>query len=1259
MEFKKYVRSNKIVKCVKFELVPIGNTRDAIERQKVIEEDAKRKENAAVAKKVSDSFIREFLDEYGNSAEFEWEELYNAYGDAEKYNNVAQKISEKMAKELPLALNAYISRFLKANGCDKAEVKWNSASYVDIVLPLYASLHPEYRSDNTMAAVKSLEHSSSVMFKRYFAGYEKILCGVKHGSVAMRAMENFSTLCINKHLYETACTDTRLRLDNFEKMTNIAMMNSCLSQQGIDQYNENIGGKYGTDGQIIHPGLNQMVNEWNQKNPDKKIPLFRKMKKQILSETEPAFKIEAIRSNEELLETFHILQEKSASMQENLGMVVNSIGTEKGYPVKKIYVTQVCQRKIAKKLTGKYDYFERLIEEKVIEEVKLEYFNKKGRIKDKLTKKDEKTVADMMKKHISSIYEMDEILSGVSEITVEQFFLEEYQDIAARKERALVELNACEFWNNKQKPSWDENKVIQDYMDAILEFVHMKKCFVTDIQKVDVDVFFSYNIQSMDEDSQQIVKLYNMVRNYITRKNEIEAKEKRIQLCFGRPVHFEQMWQNKQSGKFGNLDAALLEAEGKYYYIVPAALNSEKLNFPITEEPQRGENYNYLSTKKNLKLSMSLPKMTFKSPAAMKQYEATDEEFKVLVGDSTMMVSKKMYEDYEAKTFRESKEALIALINYGKEYITKDKSFREYDFSSLRSAEEYKNYGEFCAEVDAVAFKTTRKYISKELVDSAVERGDLYMFLIKNADMYKPEGHAKDITSIRLRELMESMFNGSVDIIINNSPAIHYRDKITEAVDVHPKGSMLVNKMTTDGRTIPGDIYLELCDFYNGKKDSLSAEESAYNEKVSVKESTFAHIKDRHYTREMFTVTFSYTMNKAVSNEHTIYTLNEKVRNDIRENGCNIMSVIRGVDNLLYYVILGQDGKVIESGDLNTVGSTNFYEKLSILGRQRYIDGKNWKFEKKVAELKDCYLGQVCRKIAKIAVANNAIICVDRISEKVRNRFSAFDCQVYKKFENQLVATLADFYDISLDKNEPGGASNPLQLAVKDDNTFQNGIIFYVQEANVRNVCMKTGFVNLLSTFNISTVPAKMKFLTRMSDIYYDGLKDEYVFEFSWDKLGCTLGESEIPLYKGMNKVWQVRTNMTRYKRNKEKKCYEEVNGTELIKAYISKKHKEMIGKRIDVTELDAQGVNLLFEMFTLFINGYLPRMNDEESAYISPVSGWTNIGRMAYDEMTALQLARKVSLTIRKIMQGKEGKDISATRVEWLNYLLENAENQ
>lgn len=190
------------------------------------------------------------------------------------------------------------------------------------------------------------------------------------------------------------------------------------------------------------------------------------------------------------------------------------------------------------------------------------------------------------------------------------------------------------------KPAWDDNQKIQDYLDHVIAISRMLKYFYTDLMNEKVDPIFVEELQMFDDSKDKIVKSYNMIRNYCTTKTELTAKEKRIQLCFGRPVHFEQTWNNKQEGKFGNLDAALLEFDGLYYYIVPAAKNKRKLNFPVTDIPQEGVNYHYLSTKKSIKLSMALPKMTFKSPAAVKKYAETEEPFTINIGNSTMTVSK-------------------------------------------------------------------------------------------------------------------------------------------------------------------------------------------------------------------------------------------------------------------------------------------------------------------------------------------------------------------------------------------------------------------------------------------------------------------------------------------------------------------------------------------------------------------------------------------------------------------------------------------
>lgn len=1255
MNFEKYIKNNKIVKASTFELVPVGRTREFIEKHNTLQEDAVRKENAGIVKIIADAFIKDFLKEFGHGISYDWNKLYAivTMGTTDEIKSESEKFKELIAKEATKALNDYINFFLKANGYNEKVIKRDTSDFVDVALDMYCYVNKEFDKPLYHDAIKSMCGAFSSLFKKYNISYEKIIGGTKAGSIAFRTYENYNTFCLNKKTVERILTVfPDLVID--EMFVNTDDTSFCMSQEGIDKYNSFIGDLYNADGELIRRGINFKINEWNQNNKDKKerLPLLIKMKKQILGDAQKSFTVDTISTKQEFVEMMEKIRSLDASVTEETRKIVSNL--KNGYYINKsVFVTRAGCANLAHKF-AKWNCFEVIKKEAMEDKIKADFFAEKGRVKKALTQKDEKEVEKALSNMTCSIAELNDMAGTQTSQTMETIIFGMFEKAVSKKEEAYRELKQLSMWETDNKPTYNDNEFIQKYLDAVLNVCHITKLFCINDSALEMDMVFVEDVDNISASKKDIVKGYNMVRNYLTKKNENEAKAKRIQLCFGRPAHFEQKWDNKQAGKFGNVDAGLIEYNGLYYFIVPASKTTRKLNFPLSDMPHEGENYNYLSTKKTSGLVKCLPKMTFKSAEAYRHYETTDSEFDIPVGDLTITVSKKMFDDYNNKTFRESKEELVKLIDFGKEFIAKSPIYTPYDFSGLKPSEEYANYNDFCNEVDSIAFRVNRLYVSKKLVDEAVEDGNLYMFMINSQDMYKSHDKKQNITSKRFNAIMNAMFTADNTIIINNAPTNYYRPAIIEAEDKHPVGSMLVNKLTTDGKTIPSEIYLELCAFYNGKKNTLSPQASAYNEKVSVKKSTFAHIKDKHYTEEKFSITSTYTINKSLTKATSVYELNEQVKEDIRNNGCNVMSIIRGIDNLLYYCIVDENGNKIEAGNLNAVGGADFYEKLTVLSSQRYIDAKNWKYEKKVAELKDTYLGQVCRKIVKIALENNAVISIDKISENIKNKYSAFDNRVYKKFEAKLTSALANYYNTELADNEVGGSLNPLQLAVEGADTMQNGILFHVSETSIRNICMASGYINLLNTFNITTIKQKLQFLNNISRIYYDETKDVFVFEFTWEKLGCSLKNDEIKLYNGMDKVWKVNTRLTRYRKNRETKKYEEVDGTQTLKNMIREHHPDMIDKDIDVTKLSSQEIQTVYEIFTLYANGYLPKLNaDDESGYISPVTDWSNIGTMSYDEMTAYQLARKTLLTINKIKQGLDNKQLVVYRTEWLNSLL------
>lgn len=1252
MNFKNFTKMNQVVKAAKFELVPCGATRDFLELHNVIESDTTRKNSISLVKEITDDFIRKYLSTFKN-ADYDWNSLEKLTG-APEYRSASEKVKEVIAADVTKKFAAYINEFAQSNEITNS-ISWPSADFIETLLPIYVAKSNDFNNAKYTDALKSLEKASTALFRHHFVRYNLMLSGTKHGSVAERVYENFNIFLYNKALFEKYEECLALNGDYSYMFSNADNMNTFVSQTGIDKYNTAIGAEYNESGECITEGLNQIVNKYNQNHPDSKIPLFKQMYKQILIESASAFDVAFIDNEHDFKEKLNCFHTLSLDIVKDAGEFIGAVKKENS--LQNIYVTVACKRDISNSICGEWNYVDNIQTLTLSDNIRQKYLTDKGKAKASLTQKDEAEIRREVNTKALSIAELNKMLSENGFAGAQHYFACLYEKYCDELKESYKRMANSNFWNKEVKPQWEENKFIQGYIDSALAIANIVQNFVTDITRVDCDVTMAEQVDKLQAERKELNKLYNMIRNYLTKKPEQDAKKKSAQLMFGRPNHLVQAWQNKQAGKFGNPDAAILEYDGKFYYMVSAA-EKQKLAIPIVERVGKKigvEYYNYLSTKKNVKLSMALPRQTFASKKALELYKAAkydDEEFEIPVGNSFMTVSKRLYNDYATKTFRQDSMAKNALINYAKDFIMKDNAFKEYDFSSLKDANEYLSYGEFCDAVDAIAFKVEGKYISKAAVDAGVNEGRLYLFLIKNQDMYKPREKCKDKTALRFRAVIERIFDGDNSIILNNAPQIVYRPAVIEKRDVHPVESVLVNKLTSDGHKIPEEEYREIYEYYNGRCATLSESAAAYINRVITKKSDFSHIKDAHYTREMFTITITYTINKGVASPVSGYELNKRVLENMKADGYNVMAVIRGTDNLLYYRINKQDGTEIKSGDLNTVGGVNYLERLNLLGSERHERQKNWdyKMEDKVAKTKDQYLSQICNEIAKIAIENNAVIIVDLLSMKAKSKAPGFDDKVYAKFEERLVRTLSDYCNTAIPDKEPGGVINPIQLATADNlKGYQNGIVFFVSTAMTRNICPDTGFVNILSTRNICTLSAKRKCLESMNAIRFNKDCELFEFEFSFDKIGSYFTQDKIPT--NINKIWTIKTTGTRKNYDIQKHRYDVVS-TETLTECLSDE-KDALDKNgvIDAAKLSNKAVNIFYSVFSAYLNGY-GRNEQGVSVYISPITGWSNIGKISYDAMTTEVVLRKGNVMIAKLLEGKKGSEAVVITNEWYDIL-------
>ena len=1253
MKFEKYIKHHKVVRSMQFELIPVGNTRATIERDHTIEEDRERIEAAKRIKEIADAFYREVLDEFASEASFDWEELYELYQrretERDKYVRSCEDLKELIAKTLTNFVNNYLKRFLKENGESDAGVNMLSSKFVDVVIPCYIDKHEEYQNEQTERYVQLIKGTSTATFKKYFTGYEKIFCGTGMGSVAGRMIENFEIVCNNIFIYKfnekivPGCSGNRELLD-------VSVVNSLIGQQGIFRYNEMISGSYDSEGKRLTNGYNVDINLYMQKNKGVRLLNMRKAKKQILSMQKKTFLVEKINGMEDFQAILHefvrIEEEETTLLSETIGR----IGEE--YMRNGICINPG-SLSTASNMYDRWNTIRDIILEYEEETYLADYLASKGRIK-KLNKTDKARIEKKVKNKAYTLAEM-EILLG-SKIRDES--ITEVIQSTLRKNisyKNVAKENIVTILNKKEKLTTDETRRLRRYLDYVLKVSNFWRLFLLEQRDDDTiyDAEFADRILDAKEKAAVLNDYYNKMRNFVTRKTN--DKEERVALCFGRAAHFEQMWKNKQEGKFGNVDAALIEKEGVFYYIVPAAKNTSKLNFPILDSGEDGD-YHYLFTRKGGKLAMFGASLTFKSKAALNGYETHeyDEKFEIPCGNGTVQVSKEFYDKYEQKLFRTDRDFLNEVLDLYRKLICIHPGFSNINTAFLRRNEDYPNLGAFCNEVDSMNFSVEKKFLESKKVDEAVEHGNLLMFRISSQDIYKDDEDMKDKYSVILTEAFHCMESGEPSVIINNSPNIYYRGPLIPVDDMHPIGTVLVNKRTDEGKQIPDGVYLSLCEYVNGEKskEELSYEELLYLSHVITKKSDRAHIKDRRYTKEMFYMQVSCTVNKDVSEEINEKKLNLKVRKDIRENGCNIMSVIRGTDNLLYYYICEPNGKKIEAGPLNIVGDTDYLDKLETLDRIKNVDQRDWVYEMTVSTLKDTYLKMITWEIAKKAIENNCVICIDWISDKVKDKHARFDAQVYKKFEKRLCETLSCYCDTRIERGKPGSVLNPLQLALVDGGTHQNGIIFYTSSAYLKNIS-PSGFVpSLIDTYNKNSVASKLSFLSRMREIKYN--VDEGVFEYSFtiSELGSFLSSSELKAYDGANDVWTVMTRKTRSRYDRNKKVRYDYDGTKELKELFKKNNH--VSEKIIIKEMVSEEINALYDTFIMYINGYYPKLNGRSSCYFSPVEKWDSLGEIEYDEMSVRNLALKGCIIYNKVIQldDDDASHVDVEKIEWLNFL-------
>ena len=1147
---EKFTNKFNLTKTIRMELVPVGKTEENINHFRLLENDKKRADSYQEVKNIIDDYHCSFIQDVLSNANFEWGPLYDEFDLYQSKNDKAEKA--KIKPDLQKLQSLMRTKVVKKFTSDERFKKLFAKELLSELLPEIIKSADPTTISNKKEALKAFDK-----FSTYFTGFHenrKNLYSEEEKSTAISYRiinENFPKFYSNVKLFEklekefpSIISDTEESLKTIldgkklKDIFNPEAFNQVLTQTGIDFYNTIIGGVSGEAGTQKIQGLNEKINLTRQKLPDteknklrgKMVVLF----KQILSDRETASFIPVgFENNEEVYESIKTF--KKEVVDEVIKLSNETFVSPNDYNISEIFVPAKNLTAFSLSIFGHWSilseglfYLEEEKNKKALTETQIE------KLRKEIAKKDY-SLSELQEAYEKYCERNDEQVC----ITVKKYFsLMELQQVENTKEKAdvmlLSKLNTAyakiDFEGQKNLQQ-EKNAAtpIKEFLDEVLNLYHYLK-LVDYRGEEEKDTSFYSKLDEIIEKLEGITALYNKVRNFVTKK---PGEVKKIKLNFDCPTLANGWDENKESAN----DAILLRKENKYYLGIFNPKDKPKFS---KEECSEDNCYEKMIYKLLPGPNKMLPKVFFSTK-----------------GQETFLPPKDLLLGYEEGKHKKGdafdKDFMKKLIDWDKNALNVHEAWKHFDFK-FSPTESYKDMSDFYKEVELQGYKITFQKISSSKIDSLVDSGKLFLFQIYNKDFAEKSFGKKNLHTLYWENLFSEENLNDICLKLNGEAELFYRPANKDLKIIkHQKGSILVNRTTTDGKSIPEEIYQQIYQFKNNMISEISneAKELLDSGTVVCKEAKHEITKDKHFTEATYLFHCPITMNFKAP-EITGRKFNDRVLEVLKANpDVKIIGLDRGERHLIYLSLINQKGEIELQKTLNLVEQVrndktvivNYQEKLVQKEGDRDKARKNWQTIGNIKELKEGYLSNIVHEIAELMVKNNAIVVMEDLNFGFKRGRFAVERQVYQKFENMLIEKLN--YLVFKDKavTEPGGVLNAYQLTDKSANVSdvykQCGWLFYIPAAYTSKIDPKTGFANLFNTSGLTNVEKKKEFFDKFDGIRYDSKEDCFVFSVDYSKLGNNADYL---------KKWEIYTRGERivYSR-KENKTFT-VNPTENLK---------------------------------------------------------------------------------------------------------------
>lgn len=1231
-----------VSKTLRFELQPIGKTKDNIEKNGILTRDEKRAKDYQIVKGFIDEYHKQFIKDRlwnfklplaseGNLDSLEEYQMFYEMprrDDAQEadFSEVKDNLRAIITKRLTENGSAYDRIFKKeliredlVNLLDNEEDKALVRQFADFTT-YFSGFH-----ENRKNMYSAEEKSTAIAYRLVHQNLPKFMDNMKaFAKIAETSVaEHFS------NIYEG--WEEYLNVGSIEEVFRLDYFSETLTQPHIEVYNYIIGKKVLEDGTEIK-GINEYVNLYNQQQKDKskRLPFLVPLYKQILSDREKlSWLAEEFDSDEKMLEAInesytHLHELLMGEENESLRSLLLHL---KEYDLSQINITNnLSLTDISQHLFGRYDVYSNAIKE----QLRIITPRKKKETDEDFEERISKIFKTQKSFSISFLNNLPhpEIEDGKPQ-SVEEYFISigavntetiQKEDLFVQIENAYEDARAI-LQKQDTGDALSQNKPavtkIKALLDVFKDLQHFIKPLLGSGEELEKDELFYGSFQMIWDELDTVTPLYNKVRNWLTRKPYSTEK---IKLNFDN----SQLLAGWDVNKEPDCTGVLLRKDGYYYLgIMDKRYNHIfKADLPHSDD----DSYDKIDYKLLPGANKMLPKVFF-SKSRIDEFTPSD-----------LIVS-----NYKRGTHKKGKNFDLSdchrLIDFFKQSIQKHSAWCKFGFH-FSDTQTYEDISGFYREVEEQGYMLSSHPVPSSYINELVDGGKLYLFRIWNKDFSEYSKGTPNMHTLYWKMLFDERNLKDVVYKLNGQAEVFYRKASIKSENriIHKANQSIANK----------------------------------NELNKKRTSTFKYdiIKDKRYTVDKFQFHVPITINFKAEGQTNI---NPIVQESIRKGGfTHIIGIDRGERHLLYLSLIDLNGNIVKQMTLNDIVNeyngqtykTNYHDLLAKREGERTDARRSWDTIETIKELKEGYLSQVVHIISKMMVKYKAIVVLEDLNTGFMRGRQKIERQVYEKFEKMLIEKLNCYIDKKAEETEVTGLLHPLQLTCevkKWKRSHQCGCLFYIPAWNTSKIDPVTGFVNLLDTRYDTREKARL-FFSKFQRISFNTEKGWFEFTFDYNDFTtkadgtrtqwtlCTYGE-------------RIRTFRNPQKNNQWDN--ERIVLTDEFKRIFDEKGIDILSNLKDAicNQRDAKFFKDLLGLMKLLLQMRNSITNSEEDYLLSPVAdekghffdsreGLSGLPIDA-DANGAYNIARKGLWIVRKIQGTPEGEKMSLfiTNKEWLQF--------